>query len=119
MRHTSCALVTGFQTCALPIWRADRFRERRLERRDARAGGEIIVTECGCDRLDVVGLDRLTAIGQKPPAHAALASRRRRAAGSSHSRLLSLPYRNSSGTGRAPAARWGAGSKPVKAGATM
>src|SRR3546814_3279936 len=22
-RHTSCALVTGVQTCALPIWRAD------------------------------------------------------------------------------------------------
>src|SRR3546814_2881127 len=23
-RHTRCALVTGVQTCALPIWRADR-----------------------------------------------------------------------------------------------
>src|SRR3546814_12530047 len=23
-RHTSCALVTGVQTCALPIWRAQR-----------------------------------------------------------------------------------------------
>src|SRR3546814_11786303 len=29
-RHTSCALVTGVQTCALPISRAARWRWRRL-----------------------------------------------------------------------------------------
>src|SRR3546814_7698156 len=31
-RHTSCALVTGCQTCALPIWRGVRFRVSSVER---------------------------------------------------------------------------------------
>src|SRR3546814_15948371 len=30
-RHTRCALVTGVQTCALPIWRACRRSRRAIE----------------------------------------------------------------------------------------
>src|SRR3546814_3198397 len=35
-RHTRCALVTGVQTCALPIWGVIRFSQRRSDggRRD-------------------------------------------------------------------------------------
>src|SRR3546814_8759948 len=33
MRHTRCALVTGVQTCALPIWRRSRRSGRRSHRR--------------------------------------------------------------------------------------
>src|SRR3546814_8632350 len=34
-RHTSCALVTGVQTCALPIFAAERAREQAQERQQA------------------------------------------------------------------------------------
>src|SRR3546814_2470243 len=34
-RHTICALVTGVHTCALPIYRLERFRQRRGEREPA------------------------------------------------------------------------------------
>src|SRR3546814_1043311 len=36
-RHTRCALVTGVQTCALPIWRRDAGRGKCLFRRARRA----------------------------------------------------------------------------------
>src|SRR3546814_2318028 len=35
-RHTICALVTGVQTCALPIWRTARARDQPLELIDPR-----------------------------------------------------------------------------------
>src|SRR3546814_20938381 len=37
-RHTSCALVTGVQTCALPIWRAKIFGAARQPSDGARNG---------------------------------------------------------------------------------
>src|SRR3546814_11821499 len=37
-RHTSCALVTGFQTCALPIWTL-RWARRCWRRRSGSASG--------------------------------------------------------------------------------
>src|SRR3546814_10107654 len=37
-RHTRCALVTGVQTCALPIYKAEPGRRRRQRRLRARAG---------------------------------------------------------------------------------
>src|SRR3546814_1521382 len=33
-RHTGCALVTGVQTCALPIWLAPRVKPEGDEKRD-------------------------------------------------------------------------------------
>src|SRR3546814_4716263 len=44
-RHTRCALVTGVQTCALPIWLLD----------DVKAG-----------RFDVIVLDSLTRLSRHP-----------------------------------------------------
>src|SRR3546814_19216046 len=44
-RHTRCALVTGVQTCALPIW-----RHRRLIRNQARKKHARIPLSCPCDR---------------------------------------------------------------------
>src|SRR3546814_2520716 len=44
-RHTICALVTGVQTCALPIWRLDRepaVPELRACRRPDRAGDRLV-----------------------------------------------------------------------------
>src|SRR3546814_15299364 len=38
-RHTRCALVTGVQTCALPIWRCRGRTRRRWSRRRARRPG--------------------------------------------------------------------------------
>src|SRR3546814_16695047 len=35
-RHTRCALVTGLQTCALPIWRACLKRKGKWEQQDTR-----------------------------------------------------------------------------------
>src|SRR3546814_7243700 len=37
-RHTRCALVTGVQTCALPIWRNLCLRELSLQRADPLLG---------------------------------------------------------------------------------
>src|SRR3546814_2932995 len=34
-RHTICALVTGVQTCALPIFSAERVKRNRIEARSA------------------------------------------------------------------------------------
>src|SRR3546814_8069961 len=50
-RHTRCALVTGVQTCALPIW--TRVVDRRVPRRAAGLGvrGQLLV------RRALVGLD--------------------------------------------------------------
>src|SRR3546814_6854940 len=50
-RHTRCALVTGVQTCALPIWcgRTDsccRCERRRRRRRGSRRGRRRPVEEC-------------------------------------------------------------------------
>src|SRR3546814_6860998 len=44
-RHTRCALVTGVQTCALPIFERDRLIQRILSdlgRRATRAGADIV-----------------------------------------------------------------------------
>src|SRR3546814_19657113 len=46
-RHTSCALVTGVQTCALPIWR--RAEHARLRSEDE---GIAVAAEGGERRLD-------------------------------------------------------------------
>src|SRR3546814_13877813 len=44
-RHTRCALVTGVQTCALPIFRAQPRGDRRLHRRDRSREGGARMTE--------------------------------------------------------------------------
>src|SRR3546814_18662139 len=59
-RHTRCALVTGVQTCALPIARSDLDRERgarRALRRGGRGGAS--------HRLPAPGPPRLPAL--EPP----------------------------------------------------
>src|SRR3546814_14943025 len=38
-RHTRCALVTGVQTCALPIYLRDGDRDARVERRPGARNG--------------------------------------------------------------------------------
>src|SRR3546814_9748000 len=43
-RHTSCALVTGVQTCALPIFQA--IYSRFLSRRTNRIRGSVCLTLC-------------------------------------------------------------------------
>src|SRR3546814_6757486 len=43
-RHTRCALVTGVQTCALPIWH---LQERRCLLREGR------ILQCAGDRLSL------------------------------------------------------------------
>src|SRR3546814_13417165 len=58
-RHTRCALVTGVQTCALPIFDDARGRRGailRIERRD-----EDAVVPCGDERVDR-GADRRRAV---------------------------------------------------------
>src|SRR3546814_6066362 len=55
-RHTRCALVTGVQTCALPIWRGESptfsaFRSRRPDGRIARMDFDAIVIGGGHNGL--------------------------------------------------------------------
>src|SRR3546814_14187270 len=38
-RHTRCALVTGVQTCALPIFLATNYSKRTIESQNAQSGG--------------------------------------------------------------------------------
>src|SRR3546814_4567718 len=40
-RHTSCALVTGVQTCALPIYRKRALQSRLIERLQPLAAGDV------------------------------------------------------------------------------
>src|SRR3546814_3945646 len=47
-RHTRCALVTGVQTCALPISRRERAARPALEVGQADVGGDLV--EPGADR---------------------------------------------------------------------
>src|SRR3546814_5102676 len=46
-RHTRCALVTGVQTCALPIWNADEVERHRIV--------EIIGGHGGIGRIIIAG----------------------------------------------------------------
>src|SRR3546814_3195417 len=56
-RHTSCALVTGVQTCALPICRRGRIRRTRWRRRLALPAAGLPVS---CDTLHPPGGDFAT-----------------------------------------------------------
>src|SRR3546814_1402502 len=66
-RHTRCALVTGVQTCALPIFDLDRrelgfakVAERRI------AGAEIVEAEADAERDELVEqLRRAAAVAQE------------------------------------------------------
>src|SRR3546814_2257760 len=59
-RHTSCALVTGVQTCALPIWMMDEDNYRNNGRAgdDPQAAFEQLRGEVALVRLAVEGLAR-------------------------------------------------------------
>src|SRR3546814_8343055 len=48
-RHTMCALVTGVQTCVLPIWQADRVVVQRLGTVDGADGADhlLLAVELG------------------------------------------------------------------------
>src|SRR6184192_3355931 len=46
-RHTRCRLVTGVQTCALPIWPGLATPERRSVRASAERAGGGLVSETG------------------------------------------------------------------------
>src|SRR3546814_8348731 len=48
-RHTRCALVTGVQTCALPIWGRRRFAQRC--RNKAFSGPRLRGGDAGCSAL--------------------------------------------------------------------
>src|SRR3546814_7473354 len=71
-RHTRCALVTGVQTCALPICRQRRERGRRIvEQRRGDGVVEIDLGEREIDRVGGVGADlhRDRARGAKSEEH--------------------------------------------------
>src|SRR3546814_13023 len=70
-RHTSCALVTGVQTCALPISCATSGRESRsaLALRAAK-GGERSRSELKPE-LCAIGFDQCLTLGQLLPVHCA------------------------------------------------
>src|SRR3546814_9935772 len=55
-RHTSCALVTGVQTCALPIWPLSRLRGGGADRHH-----RLVIGKAAVDQLagegDIVALD--------------------------------------------------------------
>src|SRR3546814_6456411 len=65
-RHTRCALVTGVQTCALPIWRADELIGGSLHwivKHRIVARQEILRLEDRSDgRIDIVCSDRLVTV---------------------------------------------------------
>src|SRR3546814_11358733 len=48
-RHTRCALVTGVQTCALPIWRLGHPRRMRMDVEVDRAGQAYGAQDIGQD----------------------------------------------------------------------
>src|SRR3546814_4423769 len=63
-RHTRCALVTGVQTCALPIWILDHFGDRELA---------LVLAVSGTVDVDstIITMGNLPA-GTLPPVSAAL-----------------------------------------------
>src|SRR3546814_2135864 len=63
-RHTSCALVTGVQTCALPIFGILAARERRGE--DIRRGDRILHREVDPDAAD--GRHRVRGVADREQA---------------------------------------------------
>src|SRR3546814_6223285 len=52
-RHTRCALVTGVQTCALPISTSDYDREKLQERLAKLAGGVAVLRVGGATEVEV------------------------------------------------------------------
>src|SRR3546814_10506820 len=68
-RHTRCALVTGVQTCALPIWGRRRFAQRC--RNKAFSGPRLRGGDAGCSALlTIAGGVRPEELGanRSPPA---------------------------------------------------
>src|SRR3546814_4393812 len=54
-RHTRCALVTGVQTCALPIYRRGHYRDRAFPRPPGRSVRTVIKLSCPCHIARLTG----------------------------------------------------------------
>src|SRR3546814_990732 len=64
-RHTRCALVTGVQTCALPIWAHRLAREELQEVWHALAADLLVVGEAEMDRCREIVLEEARRMGQR------------------------------------------------------
>src|SRR3546814_2331922 len=69
-RHTRCALVTGVQTCALPIYRQPERRPHHAETAERTDEGEIAeVVEHRQDRGIITGTERAEAEAEHREQH--------------------------------------------------